>query len=55
MGEILFDGPYPIKRWGPLSNAGIYAIMKSLMPIISCIHIIFLYFIFFGESGDLSE
>lgn len=28
-GGILFDGPYPIKRWKPLSNAGIYAILKK--------------------------
>ena len=28
-GEILFEGPYPTKRWGPLSNAGIYAIIKK--------------------------
>ncbi|MFY1112211.1 MAG: hypothetical protein AB3K77_11100 [Methanosarcinaceae archaeon] len=27
---ILFDYPYPIKKWEPLSNAGIYAI--ELIP-----------------------
>lgn len=51
-GTILFDGPYPIKRWGPLSNPGIYAIMKK-PDAYNKPHTY--HILYFGESGNLSE
>ena len=51
-GGILFDGPYPIKRWEPLSNSGIYAIMKKPDSYNKphTYHILY-----FGESENLSK
>ncbi len=51
-GTILFDGPYPIKRWEPLSNPGIYAIMKK-PDAYNKPHTY--HILYFGESGNLSE
>jgi len=51
-GNILFDGPYPIKRWEPLSNPGIYAIMKKPDAYKKPYTYHILYF---GQSDNLSE
>jgi len=51
-GRILFDGPYPIKRWEPLSNPGIYAIMKKPDAYNKPYTYHILYF---GQSNNLSE
>jgi len=51
-GGILFDGPYQLKRWEPVSYPGIYAIMKKPDSYNKphTYHILY-----FGESDNLSK
>ena len=49
-GEVEFEGPYPITDWEPPHGAAVYAIMMKPHPQMK-VH----KFIYFGESGNLSE
>ena len=52
LGDIKFDGPYPIINWDPPCRAAVYAIMIKPDPIKKPETFRIIYF---GESSNLSE
>lgn len=52
LGDVKFDGPYPITQWDPPYRAAVYSIMIKPDPTNKPDTYRIIYF---GESGNLSE